>query len=547
MSEATALTTAGVIRRLLGIVRPLRGTLVVSFVAGVAGHLAAIGLMALGALGLVDAVQRQQVSPAVIVGVLALATLRGVFHYVEQYKGHDIAFRSLAVLRDRSFAALRRVSPAGVPGLTSGEIAARVMDDVEIVEVFFAHTIVPVGIGATVSAVVVAAIAPWNLPIAVTCAVALLAVMVVPPFVARAGQGAAASYRRARGANQAHVLDAVRGVRELTLLGAEERAVAALRHEAGELDEIQRAAEMRSSVGSLVPTAVVSAMPIIVVFLGALLGLAPGVVLVLAVTAASSFGPAIAVSRLTTSLSGVIAAARRILELDELASPVADASDDGLVIDWTGPITISDVQYTYAGASTPALSNVNLTIAAGEKVLISGPSGAGKSTLLSLLLRFADSSVGMIRFAGCDVRTIPLAQLRSNVVLVTQDTFLFSGSIADNVRLGAPEATDDEVWSALESVGATDFVSRLPQGIDSAIGRSGALLSGGERQRIGLARALISGAPIVILDEPTSNLDSWTERHILEAIDRVFATRTVIVTSHRESVATWVDRVIPLG
>ena len=546
MSEVSTMSTVGVVRRLLGIVRPLTATLAVSFAAGVAGHLAAIGLMALGAVGLVDAIVRHEVSPGIVMGMFGLAVARGAFHYVEQYTGHDIAFRSLAVLRDRSFAALRRVSPAGVPGLTSGEIAARVMDDVEVVEVFFAHTIVPVGIGAVVSAAVVVAVAPWSVPVAALLAALLIAVMVLPPFVARAGRDAAATYRDARGVNQAHVLDSVRGVRELTLLGAEERAMAALRTEADAVDSLQRGAAMRTSIGSIVPTAIVAASPLLVGFVGSASGLAPGVILVLAVTVASSFGPAIAVSRLTTSLSGVISAARRILELDDLAPRVADISAVGVAADTSGALTVSDLSYTHPGASTPALSGVSFAIDPGEKVLISGPSGAGKSTLLSLLLRFDDPSTGEILLSGRDVRTIPLAELRRAMVLVTQETFLFSASVADNVRLGKADATDGEVWDALERVGAAAFVSRLPDGIDSPVGPAGALLSGGERQRIGLARALVSGAPIVVLDEPTSNLDSWTERHILEAIDRVFAERTMIVTSHRESVAEWVDRVIPL-
>ncbi len=535
-----------VVRRLLRIVAPLRRTLVVSLIAGVLGHSAAIAMMVCGAI-LVATAFTGPVNGGLVAIVFVCAFARGALHYLEQYTGHDIAFRSLALLRRRTFDSLRRTAPAGIPGMTSGEVASRVMGDVEVVEVFFAHTIVPVGIAACIGVITVGAVATVSVPVAVLLAFAMLAVMLLPPLVVRRGRTSASDYRTQRGINSAQLVDTVRGLREIVLFGAQDATKRRLRASGDALDRYGFAAAMRASIATMLPTAVMSATVVATLCLSVASGYSTVTTVALVVLASSCFGPALAVSRLTMSLRGVLAAGRRIAELDDAAPSVVSAAgqSDGTV-DWHGAIEFADVDYGYRPDS-PVLASTSFVVNPGEHALLSAPSGVGKTTALSLLLRYYDPQRGKITIGGVDIRSIPLEELREHVVLVTQETFLFNDSIAANVRLGAPNATDEQVLEALLRAGASGFLERLPDGIASQVGANGAELSGGERQRIGLARALIGDAEIVVLDEPTSNLDQYTERQILATVSREFANRTILITSHRDTVAAWADRVITLN
>lgn len=532
----TGATTA---TRLLRLVRPMRRLLGLSFVFGVVGHLCAIGVVVVAVGGLASVANGTGIPAWLGVALGSFAVGRGLAHYAEQYTGHEIAFRSLATLRAQAFGGLRRLAPAGAPGMTGGELIARVMDDVEVVEVFFAHTIVPIGIGVVVSAIAACAAATLSPAAALLLLACFAAVMLVPALVGAPGRRAGRAYRDARGANQGHVVDAVRGVRELVLLGASERRSAALRREAADVDRLQMRASAWASVAGVVPFAVVAAAPLGVLALTADAPLAAR--LILTAIASASFGPAIAVARLSGNLAGVLAAGRRVLEIADSRSRVEDDPAPAEVEEslWSGPIAIDRVCYRYPGAVERALDEVTARIAPGRRTFLAGESGAGKTTLLDLILRYDDPESGRITIGGRDVRSIPLASLRAHIALVTQETMIFDDSIAANVRLARPDASDADVRGALSEAGAMGFVSLLPDGIETRVGPDGERLSGGERQRIGLARAALSGAPVVLLDEPTSNLDAETERGILSRLEGLFAGRTVVVTSHRDTVAAW--------
>ncbi len=531
------------IRELLALVKPVHPLLLRSILAGVFGHLCAIALMAVGAAALVAALSTGVLSGWFIGALLGLAVTRGLLHYIEQYAGHDIAFRSLALLREQAFASVRAVAPARVSGMPTGELASRVMDDVEVVEVFFAHTIVPVTIAAVVDSVVLISVAVVSPATAAVMLGLYVLVLVIPRLLGRRTRGVGATYRTLRGKSQAQVVDAVRGVRDLVLLGADERVRNDVRDSGRQLDALQRRAAMRSSIAGVVGAICVAVAPVLALLTS--WGLGAGAI-VLAAIAASSFGPTLAVGRLTMTLDGVLSAARRICELRRLTPRVTDRDARQDPVSWHEDIHVDDVVYRYPGSRTPVLDHCCLAVRAGRITHIDAPSGAGKTTVLDLLLRFDDPESGAIRIGTRELTSIPLSELRAHIVLVEQETFLFTESVAENVRIGRAGATLDEVWSALEAVQAAEFVRSLPEGIDTVIGPGGHGLSGGQRQRIGLARAYLSRAPIVVLDEPTSNLDAQTESHILDTVTRTFAGRTVIITSHRQRIREWADDVAVL-
>lgn len=537
--------------RLSALVKPMAGWLALAVLLGSLGSLAATFLMAFGAFGLMDAAGQDAglglTTALVLVGACGL--LRGPLHYGEQLLNHFIAFKLLARVRDVVFSALRRLAPARLEGRRAGDLVSLVTTDIELLEVFYAHTLSPVAI-AIVSCVVmlafVGALAPGLVPLALLGYVVL---GVLLPWVGNRLCGTAGhEARRQAGAISAYVLDGLRGLAETLQYGVAEKRAAELADRTAQAAVPERALQRRNAVNESVADAVTWAVSLGMLALAwheveaGTLALAPAFVAAFAYL--SSFGPVLAVCRLGTSLQRTIAAGARVVALlDE--EPETDDVIDGEALGAEQPHAAADgVSFSYAGAKCdgPAvLDDVTLTVEPGSVTCVAGASGSGKSTLLKLMMRFWDPTDGSVRVNGHDLRRVDTKSLRATEGYLTQTAQLFCGTLRDNLTIAKPNATDAELERALADAALDGLVERLPQGLDTPVAELGSSLSGGERQRLGLARVFLHDASLVLLDEPTSNLDALSEASVMEAIARNKGQRTVVLVSHRTSTTGFAD------
>ena len=556
-----------VMRRMMGLVRPLAGWLVLAVALGAVGMLAAAFVPAFGAFGLMEAIA--QPTGLGLVGACVLCAVcgvvRGPLHYGEQLCNHYIAFRLLAHVRDLVFAALRRLAPAKLEGRGKGELVSLVTSDIELLEVFYAHTISPIAIALAVVAVMEAFLASISATLALYALVAYALVGIALPWVASKLCGTAGrASRDAVGAMGAYVLDGLRGMSEsIQYAGTETRArgLDELTERTGAIDaRLQRRQAASEAAADLLVLG--SSLGMLWAALGQVaageLGLEHAFVATFAFF--SSFGAVIAVSRLGASLQATLASGARVLDLLDEQAETPEVTR-GADVAFAGAAA-EDVSFAYgAGASAGAdagagagsgaapsereliLANVSCEFPAGEMVCISGRSGSGKSTLLKLLMRFWDVTAGAVRISGEDVRGINTASLRANEAFMTQETHLFVGTLRENLLVARADATDEELMRACEAASLTALVARLPQGLDTPVAELGDSLSGGERQRLGLARVFLSDAPFVLLDEPTSALDALNEAAVMRAVTRLReAGKTVVLVSHRASTVAFADR-----
>ena len=526
-----------VMARLVGLVRPLLGVMAGAVAMGVAGFLCAIFIPVLGGWALLDilGLGAPLALGTIFACVLVFALARGVLHYAEQACNHFIAFKLLALIRDKVFTALRRLAPARLEGRDKGELISILTADIELLEVFYAHTISPVCIAALVSAAMALFIGGYHPALGVLALAAYLVVGVtVPLAAARRGRAAGEAFRARFGALNAFVLDSLRGLRESIQYGAGMRRLAGMD---AQTDALSQEEKMKAGAGvnAAVTGTVILTFSAAMLFCSAWLYLRGAVgfdgVLTATVAMMSSFGPVVALANLGSSLQNTLAAGNRVLDiLDDV--PAVEQVENGKDIVFCGA-GCERVSFSYGGA--PVLRDVSLPFPEGAVVGIVGRSGCGKSTLLKLLMRFWDADSGTVRISGEDIRTVNTASLRSAESFVVQDTQLFHDSIENNVKLAKLSATHEEVVQACKKAAVHDFIMTLPQGYATPVGELGETLSGGERQRLGLARAFLHDAPFVLLDEPTSNLDSLNEAVILRSIRQARQGRTFVLVSHRES------------
>lgn len=527
-----------VMARLVGLVRPLLGVMLGAVAMGVVGFLCAIFIPVLGSWALLDVLglEAPLALGTIFACVLVFALARGVLHYAEQACNHFIAFKLLALIRDKVFTALRRLAPARLEGRDKGELISILTADIELLEVFYAHTISPVCIAAVVSAAMVLFIGGYHPALGVLALAAYLVVGVaVPLAAARRGRAAGEAFRARFGALNAFVLDSLRGLRESIQYGAGMRRLAGMDAQTDALSREEEKMKAGAGANAAVTGAVILTFSAAMLFCSAWLYLRGAVgfdgVLTATVAMMSSFGPVVALANLGSSLQNTLAAGNRVLDiLDDV--PAVEQVENGKDIVFSGA-GCERVSFSYGGA--PVLRDVSLSFPEGAVVGIVGRSGCGKSTLLKLLMRFWDADSGTVRISGEDIRTVNTASLRSAESFVVQDTQLFHDSIENNVKLAKLSATHEEVVQACKKAAVHDFIMTLPQGYATPVGELGETLSGGERQRLGLARAFLHDAPFVLLDEPTSNLDSLNEAVILRSIRQARQGRTFVLVSHRES------------
>ena len=548
--------------RMMGLVRPLAGWLVLAVTLGSIGMLTAAFVPAFGALGLMAALGRNALGLGLIAACAACAIARGPLHYGEQLCNHYIAFRLLAHIRDLVFGALRQLAPAKLEGRGKGELVSLVTSDIELLEVFYAHTISPIAIALVCTVVFegfLLAVSPELASIALV-AYAVLGVL-LPLISAKACGTTGRQSREGAGKLGAFVLDSLRGASETIQFagGADRsRALGKLTEQVGAVDaRLKR----RQAASEAVADALILAANL--VMLGRALQLvAAGTIdfaaaFVAVFTFVSSFGSVMAVSRLGASLQETLASGARVLDLLDEQPQCAEVSD-GQDVGFAGAAA-EHVSFSYASgvdaggadtteqaANNPAssliLDDVTCTFAPGTMTCIMGRSGSGKSTLLKLLMRFWDPAAGTITVSGVDARHINTASLRSHEAYMTQDTHLFCGTVRENLLVAHANATDAELLDACRSASLTTLIDRLPQGLDTPVAELGDSLSGGERQRIGLARIFLNDAPFILLDEPTSALDALNEASVMQAIDELKRRgKTIVLVSHRASTCAFAD------
>ena len=530
---------------LVKLTRPLLGVLACAVVLGVAGFLAAIGITVLATSALLDLEGQAHWIAAGVATVAAVVcgVARGPLRYAEQLCNHYLAFRVLALVRDKVFAAMRRLAPAKLEGKEKGDLVSLVTADIELLEVFYAHTLSPAAIALTVSIIVLVFIGLQAPQLAGFAALGFICVGVVVPWCSsRYTATGGLELRQQVGKMNSFVLDSLRGLSETLQFGAQKQRARELDERMASLASTERKLKGRSANALAISGAVVLALDVAMIAL-AMMFVMQGTLefgrAVMAVgTFMASFGPLLAVAALGSTLQQTLAAGSRVLDLLE-ETPQTPEVTDGVDVSTFEGMAMREVSFAYRDKKI--LSDIDVNIRPGRVVRIAGPSGMGKSTLLKLLMRFWDPQSGRVTISGLDLRDVNTASLRSQQGLMEQDTFLFAATIRGNLLVAKADANDEELMAALEKAALRELVERLPQGLDTQLAELGDSLSGGERQRLGLARVFLQDAPLLLLDEPTSNLDALSEASVLKALQENRADKTVVIVTHRASAGAIAD------
>lgn len=625
-----------IMMKLIGLVKPLLHIMAAAILLGVAGYLCAIfltilaGQVVLGGLSLNAADMGIAIKsvllesfPVKMIFVLMgfIAVLRGLLHYAEQYCNHFIAFKLLAIIRHKVFAALRKLCPAKLEGRDKGNLISIITADIELLEVFYAHTISPIAIATLTSLIMVIFIGSYHVLAGLLALLAYVVVgAVIPLWNGKRGASQGMEFRTEFGHLNSFVLDSLRGLEETIQYGQGEVRKAQMEERSKKLGEMQKGLSRLEGTQRAFTNLVILLASFGMLFLTLYLyqegSLGIDGVLTCTIAMMGSFGPVVALSSLSNNLNQTLASGERVLSIleekplveeieeceqgkgvNEISLPdwnVAEnafgseevsseektsggrrtagnkkASNDGNVVvngkvssdrrtagnektAGEGEIagnqaenrrfTGAEVEHvTFSYEDEVILKDYSLSIAPGKIVGIHGVSGSGKSTLLKLLMRFWDADQGRVAVDGTDVRKLPTKRLRDMESYVTQETHLFHDSIANNIAIGKPGATREEIMEAAKKASIHDFIMTLPKGYDTEVGELGDTLSGGERQRIGIARAFLHDAPFLLLDEPTSNLDSLNEGVILKSLQESCDNRTVVLVSHRRSTMSLAD------
>ncbi len=524
--------------RLSALVKPLAGFMTLAIIMGVIGNLCAAFITVLGGYAILDALNIStgisMLTSFVLAGVFAL--LRGFLRYAEQSNNHYIAFKLLALIRDRVFIALRRLCPAKLEGKDKGNLISIITSDIELLEVFYAHTISPVAIAVVFCIVMVVFISMYSMILGIIAFAAYVTVgVIIPIAVSKISGNNGEEFRKKSGELSAFVLDSLHGISELIQFGNGKKRCDEMSQKTDDLLKTEKIMKRKTGKNAAVTNTVIFAFDVILLitasflYRSGLIGFDGVIIPVLALM--SSFGPVVALANLGSTLQNTFAAGNRVLNiLDE--SPAVEEITDKKDVAFNGARAEN---VTFAYGDEIILDNVSVDIKENTVVGIIGKSGSGKSTLLKLLMRFWKVRKGDIKISGTSIENINTSNLRDIESYVTQDTHLFHDSIKNNLKIAKLDASDDEIISACKKASVHDFIMSLPNGYNTMVGELGDTLSGGEKQRLGLARAFLHNAPLMLLDEPTSNLDSLNEAVILKSLNEERENKTVVIVSHRES------------
>lgn len=551
---------------LIGLVKPLLHIMLAAILLGTVGYLCAIFLTILagqvilhglagnvagaGISGIPEVVMKSTwLAGTSVKGILAvmilIAVLRGILHYVEQYCNHFIAFKLLAIIRHKVFAVLRKLCPAKLEERDKGNLISIITTDIELLEVFYAHTISPIAIATLTSVIMVIFIGRYHMLAGVLALAAYLIVGVaIPMWNGKRGSQKGMEFRTEFGELNSFVLDSLRGLDETIQYNQGEKRKGQMSERSRKLAGMQEdLSQMEGSQRSFTNLMILLAsfgMLALTIHLYGKGEIGFDGILTCTIAMMGSFGPVVALSSLSNNLNQTLASGERVLSLLEekpLVEEIPGESRSGAA-GFTGA-EASHVTFAYEDETI--LDDYSLKLAPGKITGIHGASGSGKSTLLKLLMRFWDVNQGTISVDNKDVREIPTRHLRDMESYVTQETHLFHDSIANNIVIAKPGATREEIMAAAKKASIHDFIMTLPKGYDTEVGELGYTLSGGEKQRIGIARAFLHDSPLLLLDEPTSNLDSLNEGIILKSLKEDTTRRTVVLVSHRVSTMNVAD------
>lgn len=525
---------------LIGMIKPLLGIMLLAILMGCIGNLMATFLTVLGGYGLLAVTGIYDGIPfrTVMILVLVFAVARGFLRYAEQACNHFIAFKLLARIRHQVFAALRRLCPAKLDGSQKGNLISIITSDIELLEVFYAHTISPVAIAVLTSVFMILYFASLHPLLAFPAFLVYLLVGLVIPLVnGRIGGADGKKYRDSFGALNAGVLDNLYGLEEIIQYDAKKVRMERMTFLTENLEKVNRKLKRSENVSRIVTDAAILFAGVFMALYAADLtrqGVIEGYESLIAVIAMmSSFGPTAALSSLSNNLHHTLASGNRVLDILEEEPLVEEVTDGTDSLD--GEISCRQVEFTYPDTQEKILDGFDAVFARGKIHGILGKSGCGKSTLLKLFMRFYETDAGKIAYGDTDVNDINTMALRSRISYVTQETFLFQDTIENNIKIGKPEATREEVVEAAKAASIHDFIESLPNGYETKLAELGDSVSGGEKQRIGIARAFLHRSDILFLDEPTSNIDSLNEGMILRALEQQKADKTILLVSHRKS------------
>ena len=533
--------------RLLKLVKPLLAAEITAIVMGVAGFVSATFLTIFGAwaiLGLMG-FPTPMVQKTMYTWIIIFAVCRGFLGYAEQYCNHYIAFHLLALLRDKVFTSLRRLCPAKLEGKDKGDLIGIITSDIEMVELFYAHTISPVSITFIMSVIMTVFIGSFHPLAGVIAAAGYITVGVLLPwYITKMGGTKGMEFRKRMGALNGYILDSLRGLKEILQYGKGSERLDGINARTDDLTAREEILKKENAVNGVLSGSLVWVFAALMLFVcGALYQSGKvgfdGVVIPF-ISMISSFGPVLALASLGSSLQQSFAAAGRIMDiLDE--TPQVPEIGDGERLEQFDGAECAHVSFAYD--KEQILTGFSLKVPKQKIIGIVGKSGSGKSTLLKLFMRFWDVNSGEVRISGKNVSKVRTSDLRNMESFVTQDTQLFHDTIENNIRIAKLNASHEEIEEACRKASIHDFIQTLPRGYETNVGELGDTLSGGERQRIGLARAFLHQAPFVLLDEPTSNLDSLNEAVILKSLKESGQDRTIILVSHRESTMRIADEV----
>lgn len=527
---------------LIGMIKPLLPVMLLAVVMGCVGNLTATFLTVLGGYGLLAAAGLWEGNLTVIFGGMILcALLRGILRYAEQASNHYIAFKLLARIRHQVFAALRRLAPAKLDGSGKGNLISVITSDIELLEVFYAHTISPIAIAAVTSVIMAGFIGAFH-PLAGALAAFfyLLVGFVIPVMNGRRGSSAGQEYRNSFGELNTCVLDNLYGLAETIQYGKQAVRRKQMEHGTEHLEKINRQLKQKENTQRIATDGVILAAGVLMAALAVTLvgagEMTPQEAVIAVIAMMSSFGPTAALSALSNNLNHTLASGNRVLAILEEEPEVYDVTDGS---DCCGSeIRCEEVSYAYPDApegNKEVLNGFSALFVPNKIHGILGKSGCGKSTLLKLLMRFYETDAGGIYYGENNIRRVNTKTLRSHISYVTQETFLFHDTIANNLRVAKADATQEELVAAARKASVHDFIMTLPKGYETKLSELGESLSGGERQRIGIARAFLHEADILLFDEPTSNLDSLNEAVILKSLAQEKEDKTILLVSHRKS------------
>lgn len=540
-----------IMKRLIVELKPLAPIMGITIFMGVLGFLAAISIASFGAVALgayIGDITFISFKGAIIVMAIS-ALLRGFLRYGEQLSGHYIAFKILYILRDKIFTVLRKLAPAKLEGKEKGNLIALITSDIELLEVFYAHTIAPISIAIITNSII--SIILFNIrPIfGVLAVIFFLIVGFVIPYVSSSfAKEAGVNYRNIFGESNNYVLDSLRGLKEVLLFKNGEERLNKINENSIKLNKSLD--KIKGHEGIIRATTDITIMIAILTFviLGTSEYLSGNISFTTAIVSiviiASSFGPVVALSNLSNTLLQTFACAERIFALLDEKPQVEEVRGKN---DIQGKdIEYKNVSFSYPNRKESIFKNTSLNIRKGEKIALIGESGIGKSTFIKLIMRFWDVNSGDINLDNIDIKDVNMESLRNSQTLVSQETYLFNESIRENIKVGNEDASESDIIEAAKKASIHDFILSLPKGYDTKVSELGGNLSSGERQRIGLARAFLKDSEVLILDEPTSNLDALNEGEILKAINENCKEKTIILISHRKSTTAICDKVYKL-